>query len=44
MEEEVASVEDAAVPQPQFILNLLLLIRTAQAQNGIKHGDYTRYR
>lgn len=24
--------------------NLLLLIKRAQAQHGLRHGDYTRYR
>ena len=27
-----------------YSLNLLQAVRTAQAQNGIKHGDYMRYR
>jgi len=27
-----------------FSLNLLQLIKTAQGQNGVKHGDYQRYR
>lgn len=28
----------------RFSLSLLQTIRTAQSQNGLKHGDYERYR
>jgi hypothetical protein len=28
----------------QISLNILQTIRTAQTQNGLKHGDYGRYR
>lgn len=34
----------AAAPLPQLPLNLLSTIKTAQAQNGLRHGDYMRYR
>eukprot|EP00798_Chlamydomonas_sp_ICE-L_P016200 gene16200-22363_t len=40
---EVDAIQEI-VPPPQFTLHLLLLIRTAQAQNGIKHGEFSRYR
>lgn len=29
---------------PQIALNILQTIRPAQQQNGLKHGDYGRYR
>lgn len=32
------------VTQQPFVLPLLEIIRTAQGQNGIKHGDHMRYR
>jgi hypothetical protein len=35
------AVEEAAV---SLQLNLLSVIKSAQLQNGLKHGDYGRYR
>lgn len=32
------------VPSVQFSLELLQIIKSAQQQNGLKHGDYGRYR
>ena len=32
-----------SIPQ-SFSLPLFLMIRTEQAQNGVKHSDYSRYR
>jgi hypothetical protein len=37
-------VEGGAQAQGQISLNILQTIRTAQMQNGLKHGDYGRYR
>ena len=34
---------DAAPRQP-LSFNLLKLIKAAQAQHGLRHSDYTRYR
>ncbi len=34
----------AAAPREIFALPLLQLIKTEQAQNGVKHSDYLRYR
>ena len=36
-------MEDVA-PTSILTFNLLLLIKRAQAQHGLRHGDYTRYR
>lgn len=44
VQDEEAADELAAVPATQLSLNLLQTIRTAQSQNGLKHGDYGRYR
>ncbi|GBF99974.1 hypothetical protein Rsub_12667 [Raphidocelis subcapitata] len=33
-----------AAPQQPISLNILATIRPAQQQNGLKHGDYGRYR
>ena len=41
MEDE--AMEDVA-PTSILTFNLLLLIKRAQAQHGLRHGDYTRYR
>jgi hypothetical protein len=32
------------VPNLQFSIELLQVIKSAQQQNGLKHGDYGRYR
>lgn len=37
-----APEETAAILQLQ--LNLLSVVKSAQLQNGLKHGDYGRYR
>lgn len=34
----------AAAASPQISLNIMQTIRTAQMANGLKHGDYNRYR
>ncbi len=48
MEVDAPSTSEASQqpqqPQQVFSLNILALIKTAQGQNGLKHGDYTRYR
>ncbi|KAL5549146.1 hypothetical protein UlMin_004377 [Ulmus minor] len=31
-------------PSPKFSINVLQLLKTAQMQHGLRHGDYTRYR
>ncbi len=31
-------------PKLQLSLNVLQTIKTAQAQHGLRHSDYTRYR
>lgn len=36
-------MEDVA-PTSILTFNLLLLIKRAQAQHGLRHGDYARYR
>jgi hypothetical protein len=35
---------DVAVELPPIQLNILAAIKTSQMQNGIRHGDYQRYR
>lgn len=30
--------------QPKFSINVLQLLKSAQMQHGLRHGDYTRYR
>ena len=37
-------VNNAASGSGQISLNILQAIRSAQTQNGLKHGDYGRYR
>jgi hypothetical protein len=37
------AMEDVA-PTSILTFNLLLIIKRAQAQHGLRHGDYTRYR
>lgn len=48
METDNVQASQAGAPaQPQLnplSLALLSTIKTAQAQNGLRHGDYTRYR
>ena len=41
-----ASMEPAKETYPMSVLTLSLMqvIKTAQAQHGLRHGDYTRYR
>jgi hypothetical protein len=41
---EETVMADAQQPLPQLSLNILQVIRSAQGQNGLKHGDYGRYR
>jgi hypothetical protein len=41
---EVEAAQASTSEQPTYALALLALVRTAQGQNGIKHGDYMRYR
>ena len=44
---EEPSDEAAAEPKPELPLlsvDILQTIRTAQAQHGLRHGDYGRYR
>jgi hypothetical protein len=44
---EQPSVEEATEPKPELPLlsmDILQTIRTAQAQHGLRHGDYGRYR
>lgn len=31
-------------PKPMFSIEILRLIRDAQKQHGLRHGDYQRYR
>lgn len=35
---------DDAAPAPLLSLSLLQVVKTAQAQHGLRHSDYTRYR
>ncbi|KAJ7549593.1 hypothetical protein O6H91_07G059500 [Diphasiastrum complanatum] len=47
MEVDIPAVAAAQPSQPipnKYGFNLLHLIKTAQAQHGLKHGDYKRYR
>ena len=44
MAEAEETVMADAQPLPQLSLNILQVIRSAQGQNGLKHGDYGRYR
>ncbi len=39
-----AEANEQLVPAQQYALNILQIIRSAQQQNGLKHGDYGRYR
>ena len=39
-----AAASEGSLPAAQISLNVLQTIRTAQTQNGLKHGDYGRYR
>ncbi|KAL9231566.1 hypothetical protein vseg_006781 [Gypsophila vaccaria] len=34
----------AASDHPKFSINVLQLLKSAQMQHGLRHGDYTRYR
>ena len=43
MEVDGAISEEAPV-LPLLSLNVLQIIKTAQAQHGLRHSDYTRYR
>lgn len=42
MDSEVVTSDE--VPNPQLALPVVQLIKTAQSQYGLKHGDYGRYR
>jgi len=45
MEPEPSSTAaDEPQPSTTYPLNILQMTRTAQQQNGLKHGDYGRYR
>ena len=35
--------EEDVVPFKPYSLNTLLLVKSAQNQNGLRHGDYGRY-
>ena len=35
---------DATVARAPLCFNLLMLIKKAQAQHGLRHADYARYR
>ncbi len=42
---EADSIADLPpMPMPILSLNLLQTIKIAQAQHGLRHNDYTRYR
>ena len=43
MEVDGALAEETPV-LPPLSLNVLQVIKTAQAQHGLRHSDYTRYR
>ena len=46
-QEEDAPMQDAQEPEeelPELSLDIIDLIKTAQAQHGLRHGDYGRYR
>ncbi|EOD31073.1 hypothetical protein EMIHUDRAFT_449653, partial [Emiliania huxleyi CCMP1516] len=46
-QEEDAPMQDAQDPEeelPELSLDIIDLIKTAQAQHGLRHGDYGRYR
>lgn len=36
--------EKSDPPNPKFSINVLQLLKSAQMQHGLRHGDYTRYR
>lgn len=44
MEPEEAVQEEAAAPLPLISAALLLHVRQVQAEHGLKHTDYKRYR
>lgn len=48
MEVDTLPVDHTSQPEqasaPQLPLNILSTTKTAQLQNGLKHGDYGRYR
>jgi signal recognition particle subunit SRP68 len=41
---QATDVVEEAAASLQLQLNLLSVIKSAQLQNGLKHGDYGRYR
>lgn len=41
---EVDAAAQEQQQQQQITLNILQTLRPAQQQNGLKHGDYGRYR
>jgi signal recognition particle subunit SRP68 len=44
-ENQQQTEQQQAVPQVSNLqLSILATIKTAQLQNGLKHGDYSRYR
>lgn len=44
MDVDAGEEEASTLPQTQLTLDVLGTIKSAQAQNGLKHGDYMRYR
>jgi signal recognition particle subunit SRP68 len=44
MAEAAMDVDDQAAQLPMCSFTLLQHIKSAQAQHGLRHGDYCRYR
>jgi len=44
MDTTMVDAPAAAPVEQQFSLNVLQMIKGAQAQHGLRHGDYQRYR
>lgn len=42
--EAVKAAEPEPAPKALFSIEILRLIRDAQKQHGLRHGDYQRYR
>lgn len=43
-ETDVKSAPVESEPKPLFSIEILRLIRDAQKQHGLRHGDFQRYR
>ena len=41
---EVDGQDEAAAPLPTYTLDVLNIVRSAQAIHGLKHSEYSRYR